>query len=312
MKNRCLIATVSTILVLALLIWVSYFILNPEKKALTPETRASLPGQFITLADGVTHYELAGPENGPLVVLVNGFSIPLFSWERNVPALTEAGFRVLTFDLYGRGYSDRPDGPYNLDLFVRQIDELLTALKIVQPVDMVGISMGGYITAGFANRYPERVRRVVLISPVVDAVASDPRLKIVTLPWLGDYLFTVYIGPDQIVDSQNEYQAYVPGSNWRARELDALQYAGIRHALLSTLRDMTGDPLKEYQQLGKLGIQVEVLWGDKDPTVLIANAPKVLAAIPQAVFYSIPGARHESPYEAPQVVNPFLIDFLQK
>jgi len=60
------------------------------------------------------------------VVLVHGFSVASYCWERTVPALVEAGFRVLTFDLYGRGYSDRPDGPYNLDLFVRQIDELLT------------------------------------------------------------------------------------------------------------------------------------------------------------------------------------------
>ncbi len=158
MKKGCLVALGCVIPGLALLMAASYFILNPEKKALTPETRASLPGQFISLPDGVTHYALDGPQDGPLVVLVDGFSIPMFSWERNVPALTAAGFRVLTFDLYGRGYSDRPDGPYNLDLFVRQIDELLTALKIDRPVDLVGLSMGGYITAGFANRYPDRVR----------------------------------------------------------------------------------------------------------------------------------------------------------
>ena len=312
MKKSCLVAWGAVILALVLLVAGSFLILNPEKKVLNPQTRANLPGQFIALAHGVTHYELVGPENGPLVVLVNGFSIPLFSWERNVPALTAAGFRVLTFDLFGRGYSDRPAGPYNLDLFVRQMDELLTALQVSQPVDVVGISMGGYITAGFANRYPDRVRRVVLISPVVEAVASDPRLKIVTLPWLGDYLFTVYIGPYQIVDSQNEYQAYVPGSDWRARELDAFQYAGIRQALLSTLRDMTGDPLKEYQSLGSRGTPVAVLWGDQDQVVPAANAPQVLAAIPQALFHPIPGARHESPYEAPGVVNSFLIDFLQK
>jgi pimeloyl-ACP methyl ester carboxylesterase len=312
MRKGCFVALGAVIPGLALLIAASYFILNPEKKVLTPETRASLPGQFIALADGVTHYELDGPEDGPVVVLVNGFSIPMFTWERNVPALTEAGFRVLTFDLYGRGYSDRPDGPYNLDLFVRQIDELLTALKIDRPVDMVGLSMGGYITAGFANRYPDRVRRVVMISPLVEAVASDTRLKIVTLPWLGEYLFTIYIGPYAIVDSKDEYQAYVPGSDWRARELDAMQYAGIRNALLSTLRDMTGDPFTEYQELGNRGGPVELLWGDKDQTIPIENAQKVLAAVPQAVFHPIPGARHESCYEEPEVVNPLIIGFLQK
>ena len=72
MKKGCLVALGCVIPGLALLIAASYFILNPEKKSLTPETRAGLPGQFIALADGVTHYELAGPEDGPVVVLVDG------------------------------------------------------------------------------------------------------------------------------------------------------------------------------------------------------------------------------------------------
>ncbi len=152
---------------------------------------------------------------------------------------------------------------------------------------------------------------MVLISPTVEAVSSDPRLKVVTLPWLGDFLYTVYVGPYAIADSQDEYQAYVPGSDWRARELDAMQYIGTRQALLSTLRDMTGDPLLEYQALGKRGAPVELLWGDKDQTVPIADAQKIQVLIPQVEFHPIPGARHESPYEEPQVVNPFIISFLK-
>jgi len=103
----------------------------------------------------------------------------------------------------------------------------------------------------------------------------------------------------------------VPGSDWRAQELDALQYKGIRNALLSTLRQMNGDPMPAYQKLGTSGLPVELLWGDQDTTVLFDNAEKVQAAIPQGVFHPIPGAGHESPYEESEIVNPFLIDFLK-
>jgi len=297
---------------LAVLLVALFFIMDPEKKALSPETRRDLPGQFITLSGGVTHYQLSGPAGGPLVVLVHGFSIASYSWERNVPALTGAGWRVLTYDLYGRGYSDRPNATYDLDLFVRQLDELLTALEIHQPVDIAGISMGGFITAGFAAQHPERVRRIVLMAPQSEKMDSDSRMKWVTLPGIGEYLFAVYIGPFVMVDNKDEFDAYMPSSDWHDRYEDMMQYAGFRNALLSTLRSMTGDPFEQYRRVGDLKVPVLLLWGDLDDTVPIANAQKVLAAIPQAEFYTIPGARHASFYEMPEIVNPRMIDFLTR
>jgi pimeloyl-ACP methyl ester carboxylesterase len=310
MKKRVFVSIAGCLTGIILLLVVSFILLNPEKKVLNGQTRSDLPGKFISLSDGVTHYELIGPENGQVVVLVNGFSIPLFTWERNVAALTDAGFRVLTFDYYGRGYSDRPDVTYNLDLFTRQIDELLTALGIDQKVDIVGISLGGYITAEFVDQFPERIQKVVLISPQVVTMGDDPLLRLVTLPGVGDYLFTVYIGPYEVVDPVNEYAAYIQNSDWRAREMDALQYYGTRRALLSTLKNMTGDPFNAYHALGSLGLPVKLLWGDLDQTVPIDNAPKVIEAIPQVDFSVITGARHLSCYEEPEIVNPLLIDFL--
>jgi pimeloyl-ACP methyl ester carboxylesterase len=312
MKIKVFAAIAGCLTGLILILVVSYLLLNPEKKVLTDQTRSGLPGEFISLSDGVTHYELSGPEDGQVVVLLNGFSIPLFTWERNVTALTDAGFQVLTFDYYGRGYSDRPNVTYNMDLFTRQTDELLTALGIDQKVDIVGISLGGYIAAEFVDQFPERIQKVVLISPQVVTMGEDPLLRIVTLPWLGDYLFTVYIGPNEIIDPVNEYAAYIQDSDWHAREMDAFQYIGTRRALLSTLKNMTGDPFDAYQALGSLGLPVKLLWGDLDQTVPIENAPEVLEAIPQADFSVIMGARHLSCYEEPEIVNPLLIDFLSQ
>jgi pimeloyl-ACP methyl ester carboxylesterase len=311
MNRGCLMTVGVSLGGLAMLLTAAFFVLNPEKKVLDSRTRVNLPGEFITLSDGVTHYDLSGPPNGPVVVLVHGFSVPGFAWERNVPALTEAGFRVLTLDLYGRGYSDRPDVTYDLDLYIRQIDELLTALKIYQPVDIAGISLGGYIAAAFTNQYPQKVQRLILISPQSESMSSDLRLKIVTLPLIGDFLFPIYIEPYQVVDAQNAFAAYMPSSDWHDRELDAMSYKGESRALLSTLRSMTGDPLAEYRAVGQLGKPIELLWGDEDHTNSYSNVSRVLDAMPQAEFFPIPGARHMSIYEKPEVVNPLMIQFLK-
>lgn len=56
------------------------FPMRGETRSLTPELRDTLPGAFVRLPDGVTHYQLAGPEDAPVVVLVHGFSVPYFIW----------------------------------------------------------------------------------------------------------------------------------------------------------------------------------------------------------------------------------------
>ena len=63
-------------------------------------------------------------------MLIHGFSVPYFIFDPTFNFLTKAGWRVLRYDLFGRGFSDRPHVRYNIDLFVRQLKELLDALNI--------------------------------------------------------------------------------------------------------------------------------------------------------------------------------------
>jgi pimeloyl-ACP methyl ester carboxylesterase len=75
-----------------------------EQEELNKNTRKMLPGEFIQLSDGFTHYELDGPEEGDVIVLVHGFSTPLFIWDPTYEYLLDKGFKVLRYDLYGRGW----------------------------------------------------------------------------------------------------------------------------------------------------------------------------------------------------------------
>ena len=123
---------------------VPYLFFDSESMILDETARTALPGRFVKLSDGITHYEWKDRDNGLVVVLVHGFSAPHFVWDHTWPALVDAGFRVLKYDLYGRGYSDRRRADYNENLFDRQLLELLSALDVDPPIDLVGLSMGGY------------------------------------------------------------------------------------------------------------------------------------------------------------------------
>jgi len=157
--------------ILALLVIVMaglYWILDPETDELNEATRKRLDGSYLSLSDGVTHYKLEGPENGKVVVLVHGGTIPLWTWDKQVQALSAAGFRVLRYDKYGRGYSDRPDVTYNQELYQRQLLELVDKLGFKKFFDVIGYSLGGATATNFTARYPDRVGKLILISPVIN------------------------------------------------------------------------------------------------------------------------------------------------
>ena len=110
--------------VLVVAIMGPYVALEREVRTLDASTREALGGSYVALPGGVTHYELSGPDQGAVVVLVHGGTIPFYAWDPQVTALREAGLRVLRYDHFGRGYSDRPQVDYDRALYQQQLEDL--------------------------------------------------------------------------------------------------------------------------------------------------------------------------------------------
>ena len=121
------------------------FVIEWTRLPLDDRSRNSAPGHFTKLSQGRTHYKWHGPSDGPVVVLVHGLTTPSYVWTALLPGLTGAGYRVLRYDLYGRGFSDRPKGAQTGAFFVRQLQDLLQDQGVDGPVPVVGYSMGGSI-----------------------------------------------------------------------------------------------------------------------------------------------------------------------
>src|SRR5574338_459493 len=113
------LASAVVVLIAILCAWVvaTYAAKNPEHRDLDAAARRGAPGRFVRLFDGVTHYQIDGPDSGRTVVLVHGFSVPYYIWDSTAAALAGAGYRVVRYDEYGRGGSDRPAGERTADLF---------------------------------------------------------------------------------------------------------------------------------------------------------------------------------------------------
>jgi non-heme chloroperoxidase len=110
-------------------------------------------------------YEDTGGDGRP-VVLIHGWPLSGASWSEQVPALTDAGFRVITYDRRGFGASDQPDDGYDYDTFAADLAGLLEALDLRDAV-LVGFSMGGGEVARYlANHGEDRVSAGVFASAV--------------------------------------------------------------------------------------------------------------------------------------------------
>ncbi len=284
-----------------------------ETQELNQTVREQVGGSFIALSDGITHYELGGDENGTPLVLVHGFSVPSFIYDPTFEFLTQQGFRVLRYDLFGRGYSDRPNLKYDIDLFVRQLKELLDALQF-KKINLVGLSMGGPITASFIDRHPEYVIKHILIDPAgARTVRLSLLLKVVRTPLVGELLLGLFGSVSMVKGIASDLFTPQLVEEFQAKYKIQMQYQGFKRAILSTMRNgMLESFMETYKRVGKLRKPTLLIWGRQDNTVPFAYSADILSAIPHAEFQIIEDCGHIPHYEKPQEVNPILLEFLHR
>ena len=110
------------------------------------------------------YYEDHG--SGQPVVLIHRYPLSGASWEKQIPALLDAGYRVITYDRRGFGKSSQPTAGYNYDTFAEDLHTLLTQLKL-RDFALVGFSMGGGEVARYVGKYGSQgVSKAVIIAGV--------------------------------------------------------------------------------------------------------------------------------------------------
>ena len=289
-----------------------YLMAGWEYMKLDDKARAEAPGEFLQVSDGQLHYRWDGPEDGAVIVMVHGFSTPNFIYEQNTAALVAAGFRVLRFDHFGRGWSDRPRGKYDIEFYDRALVELLDGLDVNEPVGLVGLSMGGPITAEFTARHPERVRKLFLFVPAgLDTAGADGfAARLMSTPVIGDWIWRMIWRDQLLSDPQYDERALAPENRLAGDVTVQMGYKGYSEALLSTLRHMpmTGREAT-FERVAATAVPVMAVYGSADGTVLVSSAEKLRGLVPDADVRVLDGGEHGLNYQRHGEVNPWLVDW---
>lgn len=287
-------------------------VMDGESLRLGPSLRKKAPGRFLKLPSGITHIRTWGDKSAPLIVLVHGFNGPMTTWERLAPLLAKAGYRVLAYDLIGRGFTERPDVTYDLKRFVKQLKELLDA-HTKQPVILMGSSFGCVVSTEFAMTYPKRVKQLALLGPAGFPAPSERLKWLLKIPVLSDYLYRI-IGDRMMRRATKKYYV-TPDKYPQAHKDFRLQQRikGFKRAALSTLRNA---PLHHYEvgwrKLGESKREVLLVWGKKDVSFPYSNHKLALKLIPQATLISIENTAHLPFYEKPKEVSLHILRYLSK
>jgi pimeloyl-ACP methyl ester carboxylesterase len=284
-----------------------------ETKELDEIARKNAHGSFIALTDGITHYELSGDEHDAAVVMVHGFSTPYFIFDSTFDFLVESGFHTLRYDLFGRGLSDRPDMKYDIHMFVRQLKDLLDSLNIKR-VNLIGLSMGGPITAAFIDQYPDYVTKHILIDPAgAKRIAFSTLLDVIKLPMVGETALALFGNVGMIKEIARDMFTPQLVAEFQERYKVQMQYKGFKRAILSSMRNsMLESFIRTYERIGKLEKPTLLFWGRQDKTVPFENSNILRRAIPHAEFHGIENCGHLPHYEKPDEVNKILLEFLKR
>ncbi|MFV0318093.1 MAG: alpha/beta fold hydrolase [Microthrixaceae bacterium] len=263
--------------------------------------------------DGVrTRAAIAGPATGAPVVMLHGTGAHWETFAPTLPALS-ADFRCIAFDMLGNGFTDKPDRDYDIASYIDHVRAVMRELG-VDRAHFVGMSLGAWVSATIASRYPELVERLILMSPAglhatqqnMERIRAE-RTKAVQDPqW--DSIKAMF---DHLIADEQR----------RLPDLVGLRQAIYRRddtrATIDRLLTLQDPQKRERNLLSESDWQAItaptlVVASGADHSEYASTAQTIARLIPDTEVLDMPGVRHWPHFEDPTVFNPAALEFLSR
>jgi non-heme chloroperoxidase len=262
------------------------------------------------------HVDDTGGDGRP-VVLIHGWPLSAASWSAQVPALDDAGYRVVAYDRRGFGRSDKPAGGYDYDTLAEDLQWVLAGLDL-HDVTLVGFSMGGGEVARYVTRYGvERLHSVVFaaaVPPYLLQTEDNPAGPLTPehaaqmeagLTADRDAFFDIFTTQFFSVDGR----LAVTGA--QRQDALALCHQADEKAAVKCMQAFASEDFRD--DLGNVTVPTLVLHGDSDATVPFeGSGARTHRAIPHSELALLPGAPHGCNVSHATAFNAALLDFLAR
>lgn len=296
-----------TAFLLLLLLLVSMF-WRPDLNPSSVEAAELGPhGRFLELPNGQrVHYQLDGPVNAPVVMLLHGFMASLHDWDAVSDGLSQR-FRVLRIDMPGMGLTGWSNAmELGEHAVAKTLEQILDALGI-DAVHLVGHSRGGYAAWVQAVLYPSRVKSLVLIASAGFPQDHEPRFSPLSfkiaqyrmgkaiLRWSGSKFLVRKTLESLVADKRMVSKPWVE----RAYRLSLRK--GNRKTMLALRPFQPNEELLD--QLSSIEIPTLLIWGINDFLIPIRHAHLFSTKLKTSHIFPVPDAGHYPPMECPGLVS---------
>ena len=281
----------------------------------------SISFQFVQFGDVRLHVAQAGPDDGPLVILLHGFPEFWYCWRKQIPALAAAGYCVWAPDQRGYNLSDKPPNvrDYHLDLLADDVAGLIRAAGRAKAT-IVGHDWGGAVAWWVASNHPELVERLVIINvphPLVmqRLLRSSPRqmlrswyMLMFQLPWFPEWAGRRNNGRDVFGSMQSS------SLNGTFTDADFEHYRqawsqpGAFTAMLNWYRAMFRYGAKRPKHR-RIKPPTLILWGKRDKFIGLEGAERSLELCNDGRLIVYDDCTHWLHHERPDEVKQRVLEF---
>ena len=279
------------------------FIYNPEYS-------------WFTRVNGVrVHYQEAGDEYAPPIILIHGFISSNLIWSHVLLRLARKGFRVIAPDLPGYGYSDKPaDAKYTIAEQAGAVVAFMDRLGLRKAI-VVGASYGGAVAATIALDYPDRVHKLIMIGAVTNDDAKKKfLLRVSCMPLIGDIATPLFLGSRWILKQRMQamYRRMGKPINEKmvASRHHLLATANTHRAMIRSARAWSANRIEREASL--IRQPTMIVWGDQDDHFPIDNAFRLRDTISNSKLIVFHNCGHLPPAEYPERFVEAVADFLSE
>ncbi len=270
------------------------------------------------------HVAQAGPASGPLVILLHGFPDFWYGWRHQIDFLAGAGYRVWIPDQRGYNLSDKPRGlrAYSIDELAADVVGLMDAAGRERAV-VIGHDWGGSVGWWTANKYPERLERLVILNVPHHSVMRRAMLHnrrqtlrswyifAFQIPWLPEVVTRALNGAVLARMLQNTSRPGTFSDADLARYREAWSLPGALTAMLNWYRAMMRRAAVQRLPSRRITLPTLMIWGTHDPALGRELAQPSIERCDRGRLVYIEEAGHWVQHEEPQRVNALIGEFLR-
>lgn len=268
------------------------------------------------------HVVQAGPKSGTPVLLLHGFPEFWYGWRRQIPALVEAGCRVIVPDQRGYHLSDKPKGvkAYRMDELVQDVVGLIDALEY-DKVNLVGHDWGAAVAWTVAIQYPESLHRLgILNAPHPDVMRRFLQRDLeqlrrswyfffFQLPWLPEAGMRRdnWRGAERALRRSGKIDTFTEEEFEKYKE--AWSQPGAMTAMINWYRAAVRYPMSIQKEM-RVSVPTLMMWGMQDFALSHRMARPSMDYCDEGNLILFPEATHWVQFDAADEVNHYMIDFL--